>query len=37
MLKSKNEERLGFALGYLKLSELRNFYEPSSFHKYDGI
>jgi hypothetical protein len=37
MIKSKNEERLGFALGHLKLSELRSFYEPSSFHKYDGI
>lgn len=37
MSKSKNEERLGFALGHLKLSELRDFYEPSSYHKYDGV
>ena len=37
MLKSKNEERIGIALGLLKISELRDFYEPSSFHKYDGI
>jgi hypothetical protein len=37
MFKSKNEERLGYALGYLKISDLRSFYEPSSYHKYDGV
>jgi hypothetical protein len=37
MHKAMNEERLGYALGHLKLSDLRSFYEPSSFHKYDGI
>ena len=37
MLKSKNEERISVALGLLKISELRDFYDPSAFHKYDGI
>jgi len=34
---SMTEERLGFALGYLTLDELRDFYEPSGWHKYKGI
>lgn len=37
MSKSMNEERLGFALGFLKLEELREFYEPSGWHKYKGV
>jgi len=31
------EERLGFAMGYLKLEDLRDTYEPSGWHKYPGI
>jgi len=34
---SKIEERLGFAMGYLKLEDLRDSYEPSGWHKYPGI
>lgn len=31
------EERIGFALGLLKIEDLREYYEPSSFHKYKGV
>lgn len=31
------EERLMFALGCKTLDELRDFYEPSGWHKYKGI
>ena len=34
---SMTEERLGFATGHLNLDELRDFYEPSAWHKYKGI
>ena len=34
---SMTEERLGFALGHLKLDDLRDYYEPSGWHKYKGI
>ncbi len=37
MEKSKTEERLGFVMGFLRLSDLREFYEPSAYHKYNGI
>jgi hypothetical protein len=33
----QTEERIGYAMGFLKLEDLRDFYEPSSFHKYNGI
>jgi len=31
------EERIGFALGRITLDELRDSYEPSGWHKYNGI
>ena len=34
---SMTEERLGFAMGYLKLEDLRETYEPSGWHSYKGI
>lgn len=37
MAKSMNEERLKFALGCVKLEDLRDYYEPSPFHKYNGV
>lgn len=37
MHREMNEERLRWALGDLKASDVREFYEPSSFHKYKGI
>jgi len=34
---SQTEERLAFALGYLLPENARQEYQPSAFHKYDGI
>ena len=34
---AKDEERLCFALGQKKLSELRHEYSPSGWHTYNGI
>ena len=34
---SKNEERLGFALGLLSIDELRDEYSPSGWHTYRGL
>jgi hypothetical protein len=34
---SKDEERLCFALGQKKLSELRDEYSPSGWHTYKGL
>ena len=31
------EERIGFVLGRITIDELRDSYEPSGWHKYDGI
>jgi len=33
----KTRERIAFASGGLSLNELRDFYEPSGWHKYEGI
>jgi hypothetical protein len=33
----KYQERIGYVLGYLKLDEVREYYEPSGFHRYKGI
>lgn len=30
-------ERLGYAMGFLSLNDLRDYYEPSAFHKYKGV
>jgi len=34
---NKTKERLGFALGFLLLSELRAIYEPTGWQLYEGI
>jgi len=34
---NKTEERIGFALGFLLLTELRAIYEPTGWQKYEGI
>jgi len=34
---SQCEEKLGYALGLLRLEDIRDYYEPSGFHKYDGV
>lgn len=34
---SKTEERIGFAMGFLTLDDLREYYEPSAWHKYEGV
>ena len=31
------EERLGYALGRITLDELKDYYEPSGWHKYNGV
>lgn len=33
----QTKERIGFAMGFLNIEDLRSEYRPSSFHKYDGI
>ena len=34
---NKTEERIGFALGILSLTELREIYEPTGWQEYQGI
>lgn len=34
---AKNEERIGYAMGFLNLGDLRETYEPSGWHEYKGI
>lgn len=34
---SQCEEKLGYALGLLRLEDIRDYYEPSGFHEYSGI
>ena len=37
MEKGQTEERLRFALGDLLIDSVRDFWEPSGWHKYNGI
>lgn len=37
MYYEQEKERLGYALGFLTLSQIQDYYEPSGFHKYKGV